>query len=250
MKEDATQGRDRFYLLMSIVLAAIVFVGFTPTLFGRAMFSVPPMPAYLYLHGMVLATWYTMVVVQAALIGARRPVLHRQLGWATVIFAVAVPVAGMGTQLAIPDRLRAAGIDITPYTGVIEAVFWSNVASTLLFTGLLIAATLLRKRSETHKRLMLFASIALIPPAAARLARWPIFGNTNADLSQPGGPEMVFAAGSLVLLAALVVIHDLARQRRLHPATIVGGGILIVVSFVAPAIAQSAWGKEIVWALS
>ena len=52
--------RSRFYLGMTLVLAAIVLTGFMPTLFGRALFNVPKMPGHLYLHGIVLAGWFAL----------------------------------------------------------------------------------------------------------------------------------------------------------------------------------------------
>jgi hypothetical protein len=47
-------ARNRFFLGMTLAMAAVVLAGFTPTLFGRAAFNVPKMPAYLYLHGLTL----------------------------------------------------------------------------------------------------------------------------------------------------------------------------------------------------
>jgi len=243
--------RDRFYLGMTLVLLAIVLVGFTPTLFGRAAFHVPKMPGYLYLHGLVTASWFVLLVTQASLVGSKLA-LHRQLGWAAAGFAILIPVVGMGTQLAIPERLQALGADITPFRPIIENVFWLNLFAVLQFTGFIIAAIALRKRSESHKRLMLFASIAIIMPAAARFARWPIFGNTAPDLSQPAnnGGEIVFALGTLLLLVGAMVVHDLVKMRRLHRVTVIGAVVLIGMGLLSPVFVNSEWGKAIVWAVS
>ena len=172
--------RSRFYLGMTLVMAAIVLVGFMPTLFGRAIFAVPQMQGYLYLHGMVLAAWFALLVTQAALAGSGRLGLHRSLGWAALAFIVLIPVMGMTAQLAMPGRIRATGADLASFVVLIQTIFWLNAFSATQFIGFTGAAVLLRKRSESHKRLMLFGSIAIILPAAARFARWPIFGNTAA----------------------------------------------------------------------
>lgn len=244
--------RDRFYLGMTIAMAAVVLVGFTPTLFGRAAFDVPKMAGYLYLHGLVVASWYALLVAQATLVGRGNLALHRKLGWAGLAYLVLIPLAGMGTQLALPDRVLAAGGDITPLMPLIENIFWLNAFSILQFIGFVVAALLLRRQGESHKRLMLFAGIAIIMPAASRLSRWPIFGNAAPDLSQPSstGNDVTFALGFLAVFIAAMIIHDLLTRRRLHRVTLIGAVILFGMGLVAPLIAKGEAARAIVWALS
>ncbi|MEY2853580.1 MAG: hypothetical protein RL030_712 [Pseudomonadota bacterium] len=244
--------RDRFYLGMTLAMAAVVLVGFTPTLFGRAAFAVPKMAGYLYLHGLVVASWYALMVTQATLVGTGRVALHRKLGVAGLAYLVLIPLAGMGAQLALPDRFRAIGVDLTPLRPLVENIFWLNAFSVLQFIGFLGAALLLRRRSESHKRLMLFAGIAIILPAASRLSRWPVFGNAAPDLSQPSstGNDVTIALAFLVLFIAAMIIHDFVKQRRMHRVTAIGTAILFGMGLVAPIIAKSEAGKAIVWAVS
>jgi hypothetical protein len=243
--------RNRFFLGMTLVMGAIVLIGFTPTLYGRAAFNVPKMPGYLYLHGAVLTAWYALLVVQATLVGNRNLALHRTLGWAALAFLVLIPVAGMGTQLALPDRLRELGA-LDAMKEMIQTIFWLNTFATLQFVGFVGAAIWLRKSGDAHKRLMLFAGIAIISPAAARLSRWPLFGNAAPDLGQPAstGNEVVFALGATVLLVAAIIVNDLYTKRRLHGATMIGTAVLIGMSLIVPLFANSDWGKAIVWAVS
>ena len=243
--------RSRFYLGMTLVLAAIVLTGFMPTLFGRALFNVPKMPGHLYLHGIVLAAWFALLVTQASLVG-RQLAVHRKLGWAAVGFAILIPVVGMATQLAMPGHIRSTGADLAPFVELIETVFWLNLVASLQFAGFVTAAICLRKHSESHKRLMLLASIAIIQPAAARLSRWPIFGNTATDLAQPAstGNDVKFALGAVVLLIVAMVVNDLRTRQRLHRVTLIGAVILMGTVMLAPAIAKSEWAKALVWAVS
>jgi hypothetical protein len=237
--------RSRFYLGMTLVMAAIVLVGFFPTLFGRAAFNVPEMPTYLYLHGSMVAGWFALLVAQATLVGRHRLATHRRLGWAALAFLVIIPVAGMGTQLAMPGRLRELGA-LEPLIGLVQTIFWLNLFSASQFVGYVGAAVLLRKRSETHKRLMLFGSIAIILPAAARFSRWPIFGNTNADLSHRRAlATMFFALGCMPLLQS-VVVHDLLETTPAH-----GRGARHPHGMaLVPVIANSEWGKAFVWSVT
>ena len=99
---------------------------------------------------------------------------------------------------------------------------------------------------------MLLASIAIIQPAAARLSRWPIFGNTATDLAQPAstGNDVKFALGAVVLLIVAMVVNDLRTRQRLHRVTLIGAVILMGTVMLAPAIAKSEWAKALVWAVS
>lgn len=59
----ATRGRarSRFYAGMSGMLLLIVLAGFSRTLYLRAFFDVPEIPAYVALHGIVLTAWFVGV---------------------------------------------------------------------------------------------------------------------------------------------------------------------------------------------
>jgi hypothetical protein len=246
-----TATRDRFFLGMTLAMAAVVLAGFTPTLFGRAFFNVPKMPTYLYLHGATITAWFLLMVAQATLAGRNNLALHRRLGWAALAFLVLVPVAGMGTQLALPGRMRELGA-LESMTGLIQTVFWLNTFATLQFLGFVGAALYLRNRGASHKRLILLAGAALIGPAAARLSRWPVFGNTAPDMSQPAstGGDVVFALGVMVLLVGAIIVNDLRTLRRVHRVTVIGAVVLFGAALLVPVIANSAWGKGIVWAVS
>ena len=243
--------RDRFFLGMTLVLGAIVLTGFFPTLFGRAAFNVPKMPGYLYAHGLIVASWYALLITQASLIANGRFVTHQKLGWLALAYVVLIPVAGMGTQLALPDRVESIGA-LEQLRPLIENIFWLNVFSSIQFITFILLAVAMRGRAEFHKRWMLFASIAIILPAAARLSRWPVWGNTSPDLAQPSstGADVAFALGTLLVLLAAMLIHDLMKLKRLHRATLIGGALLLASVLVMPVFQKSEWGKAFVWAVS
>jgi hypothetical protein len=49
--------RSTFFFWMSLVVLAIVLAGFGRTLFLRAFYPVPALPAYVFAHGVVMAAW-------------------------------------------------------------------------------------------------------------------------------------------------------------------------------------------------
>lgn len=243
--------RSRFFLGMTLAMVAIVLAGFMPTLFGRAAFNVPKMPGYLYLHGLTLSAWFALLVTQTLLANSNNYALHKKLGWTVLAFIVLIPVAGMGAQLAMPGRLRALGV-LEDYKVLVQTIFWLNLFAVLQFASFAGAAVVLRKRGELHKRLMLFASIGLVMPAAARLSRWTIFGNAAPDLSQPSstGNDVVFALGTMALLVVAMIVNDLRTKRRVLPVTILGAVVVVGMAMLVPVFANAEWGKAFVWAVS
>lgn len=243
--------RNRFFLGMTLAMVAIVLSGFMPTLFGRAAFQVPKMAGYLYLHGLTLSAWFALLVTQALLVNSGNLALHRRLGWAVLAFIVLIPIAGMGAQLAMPGRLRALGA-LDDFKVLVQTIFWLNLFAVLQFAIFAGAAVGYRKRGELHKRLILFASIGLVMPAAARLSRWPIFGNTAPDLAQPSstGKDVVFALGAMALLVVAMIVNDLRTRRRVLPVTIIGAVVVVGMALLVPVFANSDWGKALVWSLS
>ena len=246
-----TATRSRFFLGFTFAMVLIVLSGFMPTLFGRAAFNVPKMPGYLYLHGATMSLWFALLATQTLLADNNNYALHKKLGWLSLAFLVLVPVAGMGTQLSMPARLRELGV-LDDYRILIQNIFWLNLFSVLQFVCLAGAAVIYRKRGELHKRLMLFASIGMVMPAAARLSRWSIFGNTSADLAQPSstGNDVKFALATMFILVIAMVVNDLRSKRRVLPVTIIGAVAVVGMALLVPVFANSEWGKSVVWAVS
>jgi len=102
VSRDATTRRERFasqfFLAASIVMLAILVVGFAPTLLVRPLFDVPAIPAYLYVHGAVLCAWFVWFSVQSALVAMHRTDLHRRSGIVGV--AIAACVVGASCSLS------------------------------------------------------------------------------------------------------------------------------------------------------
>jgi hypothetical protein len=87
----------------------------------------------------------------------------------------------------------------------------------VVFAILVGTALYFRRRLETHKRLMTLAMISLLAAPIARI-HFPIL---------PPGPPTFFGLADLFIVALLV--YDLVTRRKVHPATI-WGGLLVVAS--------------------
>jgi hypothetical protein len=190
-----------FFPSVSAALLSALLVGFTPTFFLRSLFDVPPIPAYLYVHGVVLTTWFVLVFAQTCLVAAHRTDLHRRLGVAAAVVAVlVVPISAFVTVRFVP-RAIAFGLDQTAIKGIVIG----DLVSLVIFSSLVATALYFRRGAEVHKRLMIASCAVLFGPINARLAR--------LGMARP-------APGGLILLPLLVLgVYDLIALRRLHRAT-------------------------------
>jgi hypothetical protein len=223
---------------MSGTLLLIVLIGFTPTLYLRPFFNAPESPAYLLLHGVVLTAWYVVFFLQTALVAGHRTNIHRRLGWAGAGLGGAVLAVSLMAVLSFVPRLKASGVDIEGGIVGFSAVVWSDLASLLFFSIFLPMAVALRRHPETHKRLMLLASISLIQPALARVSRWSLF----AVLS-PGS----LSTGAMLLLLLALVLHDAVSSRRLHPVTLVSGSLFFASKLLSVfVVSSSEFGRSFV----
>lgn len=245
-------GRSGYFFWTSVVLLAIVLAGFAPTFYLRAFFDTAPIPFYLYAHGVVLSAWFIWLVVQTRLVRTGKTPTHRRMGWVGAAIAAVVVIGGPMASLGVVGRLREAGLDFdsdmgtfpggVPGTSMLDfasQTVWPNLMMAAVFAVLFVAAVLLRKRPEYHKRFMLIASMELVLPALLRIARWSIFGT---------GGSMLIPIGALALILS-VSVHDVVTRRKPHPATLIGTVLFVGGLIAAAAIARTSFGLDFVRAL-
>lgn len=204
-----------FYTGVAVAMFATVFLGFARSFFLRPWFPGVPAPTepVFLVHGVVFTAWLVLLVVQPALVAAHRTDLHRKLGWLGAGLAVAM--VALGTFGALVAARRPTGfveVPVPPLQFLAVPLF--DMALFATFVALAVAK---RRDTQSHKRLMLLASVNLL---AAGIARWP-FAMMQA------GPPMYFGLSDLFIVA--LGAWDLASRGRLHPVTL-WGGLAIVVS--------------------
>jgi hypothetical protein len=213
----STKPRGKFYLGSAAMLLLVVLVGFSKTFYLRAALGAPELKWSVFVHGLILTSWFFVFVLQAALVARRRTRLHRALGWAGAAIGLAVIVSG---GMATPYRMAelAAQGRLEPLMATAPIIVWSNTASIVAFAILLAAAIVLRRRPDTHKRLMLLASISIIQPAFARIFRWPVF-------EAPGIEGVMLAVVASFVMVGPLIVYDVLSRKSLHPATLVGAAV-------------------------
>jgi hypothetical protein len=215
-----------FYAGMAVVAAAIVFAGFSRTYFLKAYFGTGPLPPLVHLHGLLFTSWIALFFTQATLVAARRTDVHRRLGVAGGALAVLMIVVGF--RVAVAAARRGASAPGGPPPLVFLVIPLGDI---LVFSMLVGAAFHFRRRVEIHKRLMVVATIGLLTAAIARLPFAFILAT---------GPLAFFGLTDLVLVAC--VLYDSAVHRRVHPAYVWGGLLLVLSQPLRLAIAGTgAW---------
>ena len=215
------------------MIALIVIIGFGFSTYvrtrpGATAFGGPTLKPLVRLHAGVSAGWIALLVAQAYLVATRRTARHRRLGVLGGALAAGVIVFGWLVAVRSTDpglNPRAFEFFILPSSEL------------LVFTILTACALYWRNAPSTHKRLMLLATLALIPAATTR----------------PTPPESIlFLLGMIgvpeaVFILALVA-HDLRTVRRVHPATMWGGVLVLGIAVsrlwirtTAPWLAFAEW---------
>src|SRR5581483_8343595 len=212
-----------FYVGMAVAAVVTVFVGFAQTYFLRPHFVSHPLPLYLHVHGLVFTAWIVVFVAQTALVAARRVDIHRRLGWAGVAVGALMVIMAVTAGILSGRRDVAAGHEDAALSFLTTPFFDIGV-----FLVLTTAAVRYRREPEMHKRLMLLATINILD---APISRWPL-----AIMSTL--PWLYVLVTDVFVVIAIV--YDLAWRRRVHPAYVWGGMLMLVGQFSRDVIGQTA----------
>lgn len=206
-----------FYIVMALLLMFIVFVGFWPSYFGPILqgnemtMRLPEMinPWVIHLHVVVFMGWLAVLLIQAVLIARKKISTHIKLGRIGVYFGVIVVAVGLLVlvmrNFIVLAELEQASLASVPF---VDSGIWLQL---VIFVVLLTLGYKNRKNPESHKRYMLFATMAIIPAA------------TNRWYFLPWSEEIVF-----VLLMSIVMGHDYLTTERIHKVTWIGAGLLLI----------------------
>jgi hypothetical protein len=222
----------QFYCGMAVAAAVVVFVGFAPTYFLRASYQSTPLPTYLRVHGFLFTTWIALFIAQTSLVAARRTNVHRRLGWATAALAVVMVVVGTTAGIWSMRRQIDAG-----FVQQAQAFLTTPLFSMAAFAALVAAAIRLRRDPQTHKRLMVLATISILDAAVARFPLDVLRSSSWAYLP----------ATDLLLAAA--ILYDVASRRTVHRAYVWGGLLLVIEQALRIPVGETAAWQTIARAL-
>jgi len=185
-----------FYFAMSLLLAAIVVIGFSRTVDHNLVHAAPARPLLLWIHGAAFSGWVAFYIFQSALVRTRNVKWHRFFGWfGTGLAALMIP---LGITIAV--IIARFDVHVLHEVGIetFLAIPFFDMVTFCLFVGL---AIYWRKQPELHRRLLLIATCGLMD---APFGRFDYIFNHN----------LYFLCLDGVML--LGVVHDLVVNRSIH----------------------------------
>ena len=169
-------------------MAAIIAVGFSFQLaMGRSTFASP---VRVHIHAILFMGWVAIYLAQNFLVATRpRSHLHRRLGWIAAVWMVPMVVSGfLVTAIMVRDGT------VPFFFQPLQFLVFDPLTVTG-FAGLTVAAILLRRRTEWHRRLHFCGMALLLAPAFGRLLPLPLL--------QPWAWEATFVVTLLFPLAGI-----------------------------------------------
>lgn len=212
--------RRWFFVGFAALALAIVLAGFARSFFipvARGKFAAP---AVVYVHASFFLSWVSLLIAQTTLAVSRHLSWHRRLGWLGAFLIPGMAASGVGVSLWATARDLKAGQGNTAL-----AFLFGLFMDIAAFAALACVAFLKRHRPDTHKRLMVLATIAVL---GAALGRIPVVRSVS-NLVSVG---LVLSVGG----------YDLKGRGPIHPATLWGGFALLASQF-----AQTPLGATSVW---
>jgi hypothetical protein len=236
--------RDRwFFSGMAILAALTVFGGFAPTYYLKGLYGTPTLSTVRHLHGVTFTLWMVLLLVQTALIVARRTAWHRRLGIAGTVLAGGMLITGAAVAISAarhPPAVVAPGL---PPPLVFLLIPLSDLAAFAILAGWGLHN---RRTPDVHKRLMLLATIAILPAALGRMV-FP--GGVLDFLDLPVGPLTL--TGLTALFVGGCLLYDRLAHGRVYAATLWGGAFLLVLQVLRLFVAgTAAWLRVAAWLTS
>jgi len=144
---------SRRYAWFLLVFVIVCFAG--KAIFDTA--DLPPLTSLHHIHALSMGAWFVLFALQPTLIARGQVGLHRSLGVVSPLVVLAFLVTALMMTTLNWARM---GVPLIPTANGINLV---------LFLGLYGAAIAWRRKSAVHKRLMLYATLSIIGPAAGRI---------------------------------------------------------------------------------
>ncbi len=215
-----------FFFWMTVVMTLFIFSGFGLTYWvPMTSGTLAPLPPIVHLHGLFFFGWMVLLVVQSVLINTKNVQLHRSLG--TFGIALGTGVLLLGTLLTVLSA-GLGGPDPSPSAGTLN---YLSVVAVLSFGVLFTLAMRNTRKPEAHKRLVLFATINLLPPGINRLYMVSL-GLTDVPL--------LATYLTLDALALAMLVHDWRTAGRIGAASVIGAAFVFGPQLLYPVIAHSA----------
>ena len=235
----ARRTTGTFYVWMAGLFVLIAFSGFAETYWLQLPAGTFTGAPLLHLHGLLFSAWTIFFLVQTWLAASGRLQNHRAWGVAGVSLATAMVFVGMATGIASMQKGVAEG-----FGHAARAFAIVPITAVALFAVLVAWAVATVKKPETHKRLMMLATMAILQAPIGRFFFLTVGGGGGPG-SRPGsGPPAPVATtvvpGLIVaMLILLAIVYDWRKRDRPHPAYLIGGPVVVILELIRAPLAET-----------
>jgi hypothetical protein len=222
-------ARSKIYVGLALMIAAIVFVGFSRSFYGTLVAGAVH-PWIIHVHAAVYVGWLALLIAQTVLAARGEIATHRRVGNFGIAYGALVWILGLIVSIAIPV------IDVHSGQSERGEQFLAiPLGDMVLFGGFFGAAIAYRRKPEIHKRLIILAAVAVMFAAVGRALTnvGVLLGDPDAPLG--GVPARLLLWYSPVLVA---MAHDLVTRRRIHPVYWIGV-VAMAVAFLRVPYSQT-----------
>jgi len=228
----ARAARSKIYVGLALMIAAIVFVGFSRSFYGT-LFADAAHPWIIHVHAAVYVGWLALLIAQTVLAARGDIATHRRVGKFGIAYGALVWVLGLIVSIAIPVFDVHSG---QAERG--EQFLAIPLGDMVLFGGFFGAAIAYRRKPEIHKRLIILAAVAVMFAAVGRALT-----NVSILIGDPEAPLGGVPARLLLWYSPVIVAmaHDLVTRRRIHPVYWIGVGAMAVAFLRVPYSRTDHW---------
>ncbi len=234
---------------MAALILAIVLAGFVPDSFRMVARmeagAAPPIPPILHAHAVLMGSWILLLLAQSTLMATGRRGLHMQLGLIALLLVPAIVIVGF---MLVPVRhaqlyamIAAAPADAAAYLRAEVVPFVTNIMLAQIRIGIvfpvLVALGLYfrKKDSETHKRLMILATVGPLPAAIDRIVFLPT--------TMPESP-LTMDIYSLLVIAPMFFWDLYRRGGRVQRAYVIWFAVMLPTALVQNLLWNTPWWLE------
>lgn len=212
MAQKLTTGRISFFMTIGLIGFVAVFIGFGKTL-PPAIRDVKT-PSIVFIHGAFAFGWLCLFFIQATLMKLNNFRAHRALGFLGLFIAIGTAMTMLPAGATTVQKNLNEGLGETSYSSLVGVA-----TSAVMFLAIVIAGIINRKNPQTHKRLMLLATILVL---------WVAWFRFRYYFPSVPRPDIWFG---LVLPDSLILISwiwDKLVNGRLHPVLGWVGALIII----------------------
>jgi hypothetical protein len=163
-----------------------------------------------HLHGLTFVSWMMLLMTQTFLVNIKNVTLHRSLG----TFGIALGTAVLFTGALISLLGLSTGDNTGPF---FYDLMYLSIAALLGFGFLFTLAIRQVRNPEYHRRLILFATIPLLPPGINRMYQVVL----QLDYLPVVATYLTMAA-----IAAAILFFDWRTLGKFSKASVVGASVV------------------------